>query len=77
MISFNGQKQYPEDIAVQSIDLATSLSNRDAEDHGDILLSMPSADMINCRVREYGSKLTEFLLNRRKIVPITLEGTKY
>lgn len=69
VLSFNGQKQYQEDIAVQSIDLATSLSYRDAEDHGDSLLSMPSADTINRRVREYGSKLTEFL-------PECIEGTE-
>jgi hypothetical protein len=46
----------------ESVDPATSLSYRDAADHGDgILLEMPLLTIINRRAREYDSKLKQFL----------------
>jgi hypothetical protein len=60
-IGFDGQRQYQQDIAFQSVDFATDLSYRDAADHGDGIFSMPSRSTINRRVKEYGSKLGDFL----------------
>jgi hypothetical protein len=79
VIDFDGQRQYQQDIAAKSIDLATDLSYRDAADHGDGFETMPSPDTINRRVKEYGSKLTEFVAEHRRgteaetVVP---DGTK-
>jgi hypothetical protein len=46
VIDFDGQNRYQQDIAAKSVDLATSLSYRDAVDHGDGFVSMPSPDTI-------------------------------
>jgi hypothetical protein len=61
VIDFDGQRRYQQDIAAKSVDLATSLSYRDAADHGDGFVSMPSPSTINRRAKEYGSKLKQFL----------------
>mgnify|MGYP000347922660 FL=1 len=61
VLSFDGQNRYQQDIAAKSVDLATSLSYRDATDHGDGFVSMPSPTTINRRAREYGGKLKQFL----------------
>jgi hypothetical protein len=61
VIDFDGQNRYQQDIAAKSVDLATDLSYRDAADHGDGFVSMPSPTTINRRVREYGSKLKQHL----------------
>ncbi len=62
VLSFDGQNRYQQGIAAKSVDLDTSLSYRDAADHGDGILSeMPSPTTINRRAREYGSKLKQFL----------------
>jgi len=45
----------------QSVDLATSLSYRDAANHGDSFVSMPSPTTINRRAKKYGHKLKQFL----------------
>ncbi len=60
-IAFDGQNRYQEDIAAKSVDLATDLSYRDATDHGDGFVSMPSPTTINRRAREFGSKLKQSL----------------
>jgi hypothetical protein len=64
VIYFDGQNRYQQDISAQAVDLATILSYRDAASHGDGFETMPSPDTINHRVREYGSKLTEFVADR-------------
>jgi hypothetical protein len=65
VLDFDGQNRYQQDIAAKSADLATSLSYRDATDHGDgIFERMPSPTTINRRVREYGGKLKQFLPGR-------------
>lgn len=61
VLDFDGQNRYQQDIAAKSIDLATSLSYRDAADHGDGFVSMPSPTTINRRAKDYGSKLKQFL----------------
>jgi len=62
VLDFDGQNRYQQDIAAKSVDLATSLSYREATDHGDgIFERMPSPTTINRRVREYGSQLKQFL----------------
>jgi len=62
VLDFDGQNRYQQDIAAKSVDLATSLSYRDTADHGDgILPKMPSPSTINRRVKDYGTKLTQFL----------------
>ncbi|ELZ27523.1 hypothetical protein C475_06375 [Halosimplex carlsbadense 2-9-1] len=62
VLDFDGQNRYQQDIAATSVDLAPSLSYRDAADHGDgILLKMPSPSTINRRTKGYGSKLKQFL----------------
>lgn len=61
VIDFDGQNRYQPDISAKSVDLATSLSYRDAAEHGDGFVSMPSPTTINRRAKEYGSKLKEFL----------------
>ncbi len=62
VLSFDGQNRYQQDIATKSVDLATSLSYRDAADHGDGILSkVPSPTTINRHAKEYGSKLKQFL----------------
>jgi secreted trypsin-like serine protease len=61
ILDFDGQNRYQQDIAAKSVDLATSLSYRDAAEHGDGFVSMPSPTTINRRAREYGSKLKQFL----------------
>jgi len=62
VLTFDGQNRYQQDIAAKSVDLATSLSYREAADHGDGILSkMPSPTTINRRVKEYGTKLKQFL----------------
>ena len=64
VLDFDGQNRYQQDIVAKSVDLATSLSYRDAADHGDGFVSMPSPTTINRRVKEYGNKLKEFLPER-------------
>ena len=65
VLDFDGQNRYQQDIAAKSADLATSLSYRDATDHGDGTFErMPSPTTINRRVREYGSKLKQSLPER-------------
>ncbi|WP_255191950.1 ISH6 family transposase [Natronobeatus ordinarius] len=64
LIEFDGQRIYQEDISLQSTELATSLSFRDAVAHGDGFTPMPSRTTINRRVREYGSKLGDFVRDR-------------
>ena len=64
LIEFDGQRIYQEDISLQSTELATSLSFRDAVAHGDGFTPMPSRMTINRRVREYGSKLGNFVRDR-------------
>ena len=79
LIAFDGQRQYQEDISVKSADLATSLSYRDATDHGDGFVSMPSPATINRRVKEYGRKLKQFLPERltgAEADAIVADGTK-
>ena len=61
VLDFDGENRYQQDIAAKSVDLATSLSYRDAAEHGDGFVSMPSPTTINRRAREYGSKLKQFL----------------
>jgi hypothetical protein len=62
VLSFDWQNRYQQNIAAKSVDLAPSLSYRDAADHGDGILSeMPSPTTINRRARKYGSKLKQFL----------------
>jgi len=61
VLDFDGENRYQQDIAAKSVDLATSLSYRDATEHGDGFVSMPSPTTINRRAREYGSKLKQFL----------------
>ena len=64
VLDFDGQNRYQPDIAAKSVDLATSLSYRDAAAHGDgIFERMPSPTTINRRAREYGGKLKQFLPN--------------
>ncbi|GAB7090343.1 transposase [Halorubrum luteum] len=64
LIKFDGQRIYQEDISLQSTELATSLSFHDAVAHGDGFTPMPSRTTINRRVREYGSKLGDFVRDR-------------
>ena len=64
VLDIDGQNRYQQDIAAKSVDLATSLSYRDAADHGDGFVSMPSPSTINRRVKKYGSKLKQFLPER-------------
>jgi len=56
-----GRNRYQQDIAAKSVDLATSLSYRDAANHGDSFVSMPSPTTINRRAKKYGHKLKQFL----------------
>ena len=64
VLGFDGQNRYQQDIAAQSVDLATSLSYPDAADHGDgIFERIPSPTTINRRTKEYGTKLKQFLPN--------------
>jgi len=51
VLDFDGQNRYQQDIAAKSVDLATSLSYRDAANHGDSFVSMPSPTTINRRAR--------------------------
>jgi len=51
VLDFDGQNRYQRDIAAKSVDLATSLSYRDAANHGDSFVSMPSPTTINRRAR--------------------------
>jgi len=64
LIDFDGQRIYQEDISLQAAELATSLSYRDAVAHGDGFTPMPSITTVNRRVREYGSKLGDFVRDR-------------
>jgi hypothetical protein len=61
VLDFDGQNRYQQDIAAKCVDLATSLSYRDAADHGDGFVPMPSPTTINRRAKEYGSKLKQYL----------------
>jgi hypothetical protein len=61
VLDFDGQNRYQQDIAAKSVDLATSLSYREAAEHGDGIGPMPSPTTINRRAKEYGRKLKQFL----------------
>jgi len=79
VLDFDGQNRYQQDIAAKSVDLATSLSYRDAANHGDSFVSMPSPTTINRRAKKYGHKLKQFLpdcvagTNADAVIP---DGTK-
>lgn len=60
-ITFDGNKHYQEDISLDGVDLATKLSYRDAVEEGERFTQMPSKTTLNRRVKEYGTKLREFL----------------
>ncbi|WP_394342646.1 ISH6 family transposase [Saliphagus sp. LR7] len=64
LIDFDGKKRYQQDISAQAVDLATTLSYRDAASHGDGFEKMPSPDTIQRRVTQCGRNLTEFLSTR-------------
>ena len=79
LIAFNGEKQYQQDIAFQSVERATTLSYRDAAEDSDGILSMPSRSTINRCVKEYGTKLGDFLheqLAGTNADTILADGTK-
>jgi hypothetical protein len=57
IVAFDGQNRYQQDTAANSVELATSISYRDAADNGNGFVSTPSAAIINRRAREYGRKL--------------------
>ncbi|ELY62305.1 ISH6 family transposase, partial [Natronococcus jeotgali] len=80
VLGFDGQNRYQQDIAATSIDLATSLSYRDAADHGDgIFERMPSPTTINRRAKEYGSTLKQFLpdcVTGTEADAVVADGTK-
>ena len=61
---FNGQKRYQQNIAALTVNLATTLSYRDAAAHADELKRTPSKDTIRDRVNDCGRKLTEFVSSR-------------
>jgi len=64
VVDFNGKKRYQEDIAARTVDLATTLSYRDAASHAEELERTPSKDTIRDRVTECGRKFTEFVSSR-------------
>jgi len=64
VVDFNGKKRYQDDIAARTVDLATTLSYRDAVSHTEHLERTPSKDTIRDRVVECGRKLTEFVSSR-------------
>lgn len=64
LVDFDGKKRYQQDITAHSVDLATTLSYRDAASHGDGFDKMPSPDTIQRRVEEYGDELFEFVADR-------------
>jgi len=64
VVDFNGKKRYQQDIAARTVDLATTLSYRDAASHAEDLERTPSKDTIRDRVTECGRKLTEFVSSR-------------
>jgi len=64
VIDFNGKKRYQQDIAARAVDLATTLSYRDAVSHFEDLERTPSKDTIRDRVIDCGRKLTEFVSSR-------------
>lgn len=79
VLTFDGQNRYQQDIVVQSVDRATTLSYRDAADDSDGIERMPSRTTINRRVKEYGHKLGEFLsetLAERGAETVIADGTK-
>ena len=61
LIEFDGKKRYQEDISTKAVDLATTLSFRDAASAGDGFEQTPSPDTIQRRVTEYGKKLSAFV----------------
>lgn len=78
VIDFNGQKRYQQDIAARTVDLATTLSYRDAAAHADELERTPSKDTIRDRVTDCGRKLTEFVssrIARREAETVIPDGT--
>ncbi|RJX51483.1 ISH6 family transposase [Halonotius pteroides] len=78
VIDFNGQKRYQQDIAARTVDLATTLSYRDAVAHADELERTPSKDTIRDRVTDCGRKLTEFVSSRiagREAETVIPDGT--
>ena len=64
VVDFNGKKRYQQDIAARTVDLATTLSYRDAAANADDLERTPSKDTIRDRVINCGRKLTEFVSSR-------------
>ncbi|MFQ3295782.1 MAG: hypothetical protein ACI8VE_002872 [Natrialbaceae archaeon] len=79
IITFDGKKHYQEDISMHGVDLATKLSYRDAVEEGERFTQMPSKTTINRRVKEYGTKLREFLteaINGTQSACVQDDGTK-
>jgi hypothetical protein len=64
IVDFDGKKRYQQDIAARTVDLATTLSYRDAASHVEDLEKTPSKDTIRDRATEYGRKLTGFVSSR-------------
>ena len=64
VVDFNGKKRYQQDIAARTVDLATTLSYRDAAANAENLERTPSKDTIRDRVINCGRKLTEFVSSR-------------
>jgi len=58
IIDFNGKKRYQQDIVARTVDLATTLSYRDAASHAKDPERTPSKDTIRDRVTECGRKRT-------------------
>ncbi len=61
LIEFDGKKHYQEDISTNAVDLATTLSFRDAASAVDGFEQTSSPDTIQRRVTEYGKKLSTFV----------------
>jgi hypothetical protein len=79
LIQFDGKKRYQEDISAKAVDLATTLSFRDAASAGDGFEKMPSPDTIHRRVKEYGTKLSGFVsdhINGTEADTVIPDGTK-
>lgn len=59
-IGFDGKNHYQEDVSMDSVELATKMSYRDAATEGELFTPMPSPSTINRRVIEYGEELQQF-----------------
>jgi hypothetical protein len=56
-VSFDSKKYYQEDVSIDSVELATTMSYRDDVAEGELLTVMPSPSTINCRAMAYGEQL--------------------